>query len=354
MRRPVLRIVAEKSVIARVLVAIALAITLPLATGCANDQRVIAQAGEFHGELSKAVVTDPELSSYIQQLGDRILQIAEKRHSQGYRPKNKGDEDNAWMFSRAMQFHFVNSKTLNAFTTGGEHMYVYTGLLMQCETEDELAAVLCHEYAHVFARHVHQGMSRQYWTYGAAAAGAVAGAALGANEGSEDAMKYGALGAGAGLVAGQFIGMGFTREDEAEADKLGFRIYTRAGWDPRKFGDFFKRMVAMGYDTTPELASDHPTLRSRVQDAERRASELSKDANQYRRPAVAQGREFDQLKQRATQLAKNMPDDKSMEDAQTLLASFSSCVAPVAQPEQVRARQRIVQEQEQRQPQTRR
>ena len=52
------------------------------------------------------------------------------------------DEDRDWMFSKKMEFHFVNSKTLNAFTTGGEHMYIYNELFKQCKSEDELAAVM--------------------------------------------------------------------------------------------------------------------------------------------------------------------------------------------------------------------
>ena len=100
--------------------------------------------------------------------------------------------DNAWMFSDEMRFHFVNSKTLNAFTTGGNHMYIYTALFQQCESEDELAAVVAHEYAHVYCRHVQQGMNRQYAILGAAAGAGVAGAAIGYKQDkTEGALTYG-------------------------------------------------------------------------------------------------------------------------------------------------------------------
>ena len=315
------------------------------ATGCrVTDRQVLGTANQAHGQLKPAVIDDPVLTNYMEAMERRIIDAATELRDV---PKSHQQEDASWMFDPSrMKFHFVNSKTINAFTTGGEHMYVYTGLLMACETEDELAAVMCHEYAHVFARHVQQGTSRQYWMYGAAAAGAVAGAALGASgDGdNEDALKYGGMGAGAGLLAGRLVGMGFTREDEHEADKLGFRMYVRAGWDPDRFADFFKKMIALGYDTTPELASDHPTLRSRVEYAQAQAAEARDRARRWRREPVASPGEFERLQARARELARDMPNDNSLEDAQTLLASFSSCVAPVAQPEQVRARKRVVAE----------
>src|SRR5262245_7725600 len=155
-----------------------------------------------------------------------------------------------------MKFHFVNSKTLNAFTTGGEHMYIYTQLFEECQSEDELAAVMAHEYGHVYARHVAKGMNRQMTLMGAALGAGAAGYAYG---GKEHGAQYAALAAGATGGLGQFMVMGYTRGDEAEADKLGFDFYTRAGWDPKKFGDFFQHMIDKGLDSTPEMASDHPT-----------------------------------------------------------------------------------------------
>ena len=47
-----------------------------------------------------------------------------------------------------MRFHLVGSETVNAFDTGGGHIYVYNGLFQLCQNEDELAAVMAHEFAH--------------------------------------------------------------------------------------------------------------------------------------------------------------------------------------------------------------
>src|SRR3954464_138354 len=151
--------------IARPLALLAVALLLLLAAaGCANDKKVMAVANQMHTGLEPAVMHDPELSAYLQKVGERIIESARELDKQGYGPEShKSDKsgDNAWMFSDKMHFYFVNSKTLNAFTTGGEHMYIYNELFEQCKTEDELAAVMAHEYGHVYARHVKKGMDRR-------------------------------------------------------------------------------------------------------------------------------------------------------------------------------------------------
>lgn len=316
-------------------VALALA---AVGTSCATDRQVIAQAADTHRQLEPAVIDDPQMAGYLQSMGKRIVAAGKKADARGVGPESHRKEDDAWMFSKQMQFHFVNSDTLNAFTTGGTHMYVYTELLRTCQSEDELAAVMAHEYGHVYARHVHQGMNRQYLALGGAAAAGVGGYLLG---GKEHGTEYGAAAAGLGLAAGQFLNMGFTRDDEAEADELGFQFYTRAGWDPDRFGDFFQRMIDMGFETKNASMSDHPSLASRVEAAKKRAAALPPQAKNWRTAPVADAGEFRALQQRAVALAKTMPSDKSLQAAKVLLAAVPSCMLPEDQPEQKAAQNRL-------------
>jgi predicted Zn-dependent protease len=312
-------------------------LVLTTAVGCASDKQIIAQAANAHQEINPAVITDPALDKYIQTIGDRLVSTARELHSQGYGPKAHKSQDSEWMFSD-IQFHLVNSPTLNAFTTGGQHVYLYSELFITAKTEDEFAAVVAHEFAHIYGRHVQKGTDRQYAVFGAAAAAAVGGAVLA----GEDNRTTGALvGGGAGLAAGQFIGMGFTRGDEDEADKLGFTFYTRTGYDPARFGDFFQQMIDKGYDTTPEIASSHPKLSNRVENAKRRASELPPNAKQWRRPNVATSAQFADFQARAKKYQKTKPTDKTLQAAQLMLAAFPSCVAPIDQPSQIDARTKI-------------
>ena len=98
-------------------------------------------------------------------------------------------------------------------------------------------------------------------------------------------------------------------------------------------------MIAKGYDTSSAVTSDHPTLSSRVQAAEERAAALPADASQYRRPDIATPQQFRRYQQEAAAVAKTTPNDKSLQQAQTLLAAFPSCVAPTETQRQQKARE---------------
>lgn len=301
------------------------------AGGCTSDKQVIAQAAEVHTSLEKAVITDPVLANYLQEVGDRVIEQAAKLSAQGKAPKKHLADDTSWMFDGRMKFHFVNSKTLNAFTTGGEHMYIYTALFQQCRSEDELAGVVAHEFAHVYGRHVHKGRDRPIPLL---AGGALLGAAAGYAVAGEDNRTTGlAAGAAVGMVGGQFFNLGFTRDDEYEADKYGFRFYVRAGWDPDRFADFFKQMIEKGYDTTPEIVSSHPSLKNRVERARKMAEDLDpEDRARWRRAPVAGPARFKELQERSVRVGKDMPSDTTLAGAQELLQALPrSCVTPIEQ-----------------------
>jgi len=300
-----------------------LAILPFLLVGCASDQAVRSQAEDMHRELEPAILADPELMSYLESMGDRIVAAARQCSSAKQGPKAHFKENNAWMFSTE-RFHVVGSDQLNAFTTGGSHMYIYTQLLASCQTEDELAAVMVHEFAHVYCRHVHKGMNRQYMTLAGAAALGAAGYAAGGEKHGEEYMTYGLA---LGMIAGNFLALGFTRDDEAEADRWGFEFYARAGWDPARFGDFFQSLIDQGYDSESDTLSDHPTLRSRVQAAQAQAAKLPPQALQWRQEPVASKSRFAAMKARAAAFTK-AADGAAKAKAQLLLRAVPSCLLP--------------------------
>lgn len=248
----------------RMAIWLCLALCVAWLGGCSllqpSDSKVISQAANTNQALSPAIITDPQVNGYFQSIGERIITAAKAEDADHVGPKThfaKG-EDNSWMFTNKIQFHLVNSKTLNAFTTGGEHVYIYNELFQQCRNEDELAAVMSHEFAHIYSRHVAQGEKHQLETLAAGAlVGAGAGYALG---GSDNGVSYAAKGASVGAAGGQFVNMGFTRKDEAQADQYGFLFYTHAGWDPKQFDAFFHHMIDLGYDKTPRIHERSPHI----------------------------------------------------------------------------------------------
>ena len=69
-----------------------------------------------------------------------------------------GYADNGWEVS------VFESDQVNAFALPGGKMGVYTGLLDVAETDDQLAAVVAHEIAHVMAEHANERMSTEFAT----------------------------------------------------------------------------------------------------------------------------------------------------------------------------------------------
>jgi predicted Zn-dependent protease len=303
---------------------------LIFATGCATDRKVIDQAEGFDTGLKPAEISDREINGYFQRLGDRIVAAARQSDQAGWGPKahfDKSEKDD-WMF-KGIQFHLVNSKTLNAFTTGGEHVYIYNELFQMCKDEDDLAAVMAHEFGHIYSRHVQKGTNRQMGVIAAALGVGAAGYAYG---GKEHGGEYASAGAALGMMGGTFFNKGFTRGDEAQADECGFHFYCLAGWDPNKFGNFFQTMIDKGYDKTPAITSDHPTLASRVKIARERAStlpDLPGNIAALRKPESASVGQFTHYQEQARRAAQSTPDDQHLQQTQQLLAAVTrGCLAP--------------------------
>src|SRR5690349_20415712 len=88
-------------------------VLLVVGVGCATDKQVISKAADVHAGLEPALLEDRELSAYFQQIGDRIIETAQELDQQHFGPSSHNEkEESSWMF-KDMQFHLVNSKTLN-------------------------------------------------------------------------------------------------------------------------------------------------------------------------------------------------------------------------------------------------
>jgi predicted Zn-dependent protease len=302
--------------------------TIVTLVGCkasSQDSSVVSSANQFNAALAPAEMQNQEINAYFQAIGARIVEAAKESDRQNFGPKTHKEGQNAWMFE-GVQFHLVNSKTLNAFTTGGNHVYVYNELFQLCQNEDQLAAVMSHEFGHVYSRHVQKGQGRQMALMAAALAAGGGGYLVG---GKESGAQYAQLAAGGAASAGGFLNMGFTRDDEAQADDVGFHFYYLAGWDPRHFGDFFQVMVDKGYDKTPEMLSDHPTLKSRVEKAKQHAEKLGDRATKLLKPNIATPDQFARYKQIAQQVGGSMPSDQQVLNTKQLLQALPrSCVMP--------------------------
>lgn len=200
---------------------------------------------------NQAVLDDPLVMDYIQQLGERLV----------------ANSDAA---GQHFTFFVIDNPQINAFAGPGGHIGIYTGLILTTETESELAAVLAHEIAHVSQRH----LMRAWETAGNMAipnaAILLASIALGAVAGG-DAGLAAAMGGQAALLQKQ---INFTRANEKEADRIGIEILANSEFETRAMPAFFSRMGKANriYSTKlPEFLMTHPVSTNRTADALGRA-----------------------------------------------------------------------------------
>jgi predicted Zn-dependent protease len=165
------------------------------------------------------------------------------------------------------EFHVLDDAAVNAFAYPGGFIFVTRGLMAHLNSEAELAEVIGHEIGHVTAKHTVAAMSKQQ----VAQIGLVGASIL-----SPTVAKYGdVLGSGAGLLF-----LKFGRDDELQADALGFGYSLAQGYDVREAPKVFQTLGRLGGTggRIPQWQSTHPDPGNRVQAAEQRVAALPSGA----------------------------------------------------------------------------
>lgn len=147
------------------------------------------------------------------------------------------------------------SKDVNAYCMPGGKIMVYTGLVDQLNATDaELAAVIGHEIAHALREHSRERVSQLYAQQLALAGIAVA---TGAGQGTMEL---------ANQIAQVTFALPHSREQEAEADRIGLELMARGGYDPNAAISLWQKMSQVGGGGPPEFLSTHPSGESRIRD----------------------------------------------------------------------------------------
>jgi predicted Zn-dependent protease len=201
------------------------------------DQQVVATMGLYQDEA---------MQRYVQDLGARMAARSERPNL-------------PWTF------RVIDDPVVNAFALPGGFIYVTRGIMAHLNTEAQLAGVIGHEIGHVTARHSVQQMTTQTL----AQAGLVVGVLL-----KPELADYAGLASGALGV----LFLKFGRDDESQADELGFRYMRTQRYDPRELAEVFgvlERVSAVeGGGRLPEWASTHPDPVNRREKAIARADTL--------------------------------------------------------------------------------
>jgi beta-barrel assembly-enhancing protease len=156
------------------------------------------------------------------------------------------------------QFHVLrDAQTVNAFALPGGPVFITRGLLDRLENEAQLAGVLGHEAGHVLGRHSAEQIARSQLAQTLVGAAGVAG-----SSDRQDGRETAAM---AAFVA-QMAQLKYGRGDEIQADTLGVRLLSEAGYDPRAMISLMKILEsAGGGGRTPEFMSSHPDPGNRAE-----------------------------------------------------------------------------------------
>lgn len=199
---------------------------------------------EFRREAKKQFrfANNPEVERYVDRIGRRIL-AATGPLSFDYR------------------FFVIEENQLNAFAVPGGSIYVFTGLLERLKSADELAGVLGHEITHAKGHHMARSSGPD-----AISILSLLSMALLAKSGS---------GAQAAGVVGQAVAAtrqaAYSRQLELEADTLGARYMSNAGFDPKGSISFLKTLDQerlLNPTDVPAYILSHPITQERVANAE--------------------------------------------------------------------------------------
>lgn len=144
----------------------------------------------------------------------------------------------------------------NAFALPGGYIGVNTGLLDVAENQNQLAAVIGHEVAHVLANHANERVSTQAATQTGLSILQSATGLEGA--GGEQLMGLLGMGAQYGIL------LPFSRRHESEADTLGLELMAHAGFDPQASVELWQNMAANSQGQPPEWLSTHPSHGQRI------------------------------------------------------------------------------------------
>jgi predicted Zn-dependent protease len=198
-------------------------------------------------EATIGLTGDAQLQDYVANLGQALAASSER-------------PDLPW------EFQVVDDPVPNAFALPGGFIFVTRGLLSLLDSEAELAAVLGHEIGHVTARHSVSQISRAQL--------AQLGLGIGSVAAPEAFEEFGQLaGTGLGLL---FLKHG--RDDERQADQLGFNYIVDEGYDSRQMAEVFAALDASGQlvaaSSTPSWLSSHPSGPDRIEAALSRTRSL--------------------------------------------------------------------------------
>ncbi|HET7370746.1 MAG TPA: M48 family metalloprotease [Gammaproteobacteria bacterium] len=200
------------------------------------------------------ILQDPLVTDYIRDVGHRIASHSDSPGTN-------------------VHYYVMATPELNSFALPGGNIFIFTGLLLETDNENELAGVIAHETVHVTQHHIARQVADSEGTGWKSLAGLLAGLILAAETGQPEVAMAATMGTQAALLQHR---TNFTRHQEYEADRIGIGFMARAGYDPDGMAQLFQKfeMLSRGELKPPAFLLDHPLDQVRITEASQRARQL--------------------------------------------------------------------------------
>jgi len=183
-------------------------------------------------------------NDYIQKVGALLAAYSDMRETYG-----------------GYHFQILKGNEVNALSTPGGFIFITEGMLKLTENEDELAAVLAHEVAHINLAHGTKALRQEGFTSVATKVGAAAMKEYG-NQWVSTATSI--LEDRTSLLLDTLITKGYSRSQEYDADEYAVQLLTRAGYNPQAFVRVLEKMKAQETKESGGIFSTHPSTEDRL------------------------------------------------------------------------------------------
>jgi len=182
---------------------------------------------------------DPLMQKRIEEIGQRLARGADRTE----------------VVYRFKVLDYEKDDFYNAFAAPGGYIYIFTDLVDALKRDDEIAAVLAHEMAHVEAKH---SIKRLQGDIGATIL-MILGSQMGGDRRSH---------AEANMAINQLMAA-YSRHDETQADELSVKYLKRADFDPEGAVNALKTLKKLrkkGPRMKYSFYKSHPYLSERIAD----------------------------------------------------------------------------------------
>lgn len=188
--------------------------------------------------------TDAYLTRYVNLIGKTVALNSDKPFTYG-----------------GYHFAVLETDEINAFAAPGGTIFITRGMIRTTANEDELAAVIAHEVAHISKRDGIAAIKSARWTQAVTLIGTKAAKTY---TSSEISQLVGIFEGSIDDIFKTLVVNGYSRSQEYAADETAVITLAKCGYDPKALNTFLKRLEQRGKSSGGGITQTHPGTSDRI------------------------------------------------------------------------------------------